>query len=114
MKPMIHVFLCDDTNERFFGEGPYRLLLLTQETGSLHKAAQQMGMAYTKAMKLITRAEKSLGYPLTERTTGGKGGGGSRLTSEAKELIKQYERYKERCHEANRAIFRECFPKYDA
>lgn len=109
MKPDIHIFLCDDAGERFFGEGPYRLLMLVQETGSLRAAAARMGMAYTKALKIITRAEGALGFPLTERTTGGRGGGGSRLTDKAKELIERYEQYKTQCREANRRIFADCF-----
>lgn len=109
MQPDIHVFLCSDSGERFFGEGPYRLLLTVEEKGSLRAAAIQLGMAYTKALKIITRAEKALGFRLTERIAGGKGGGGSRLTPEAKELIQRYEAYKTACHEANRRIFADCF-----
>ena len=35
MKPALRVMLCDDAGERFFGEGPCRLLHLIEETGSL-------------------------------------------------------------------------------
>ena len=34
MKPALRVMLCDDAGERFFGEGPCRLLHLIEETGS--------------------------------------------------------------------------------
>ena len=44
-----------------------------------------MGMAYTKALKLIQHAEKALGFALTARSAGGKDGGGSCLTPEGKE-----------------------------
>ena len=50
----IRVFLCDD------------------ETGSLRAAAMSMGMAYTKALAIMRRAEKNLGFPLTARRIGGK------------------------------------------
>ena len=40
MKPKIRVMLCDDIGERFFGEGPCRLLHRIEETGSLRAAAQ--------------------------------------------------------------------------
>ena len=33
MKPKICVMLCDDIGERFFGEGPCRLLHRIEETG---------------------------------------------------------------------------------
>ena len=45
-----------------------------------------MGMAYTKALAIMRRAEKNLGFPLTARRIGGKGGGGSVLTPKAKEF----------------------------
>ena len=41
MKPALRVMLCDDAGERFFGEGPCRLLHLIEETGSLRSAAAQ-------------------------------------------------------------------------
>ena len=46
MKPALRVMLCDDAGERFFGEGPCRLLHLIEETGSLRSAAAQMGLSY--------------------------------------------------------------------
>ena len=66
MKSDIRVFLCDNDNLRFFGEGPCRLLHLIEETGSLRAAAMSMGMAYTKALAIMRRAEKNLAFPLTE------------------------------------------------
>ena len=42
MKPALRVMLCDDAGERFFGEGPCRLLHLIEETGSLRSAAAQI------------------------------------------------------------------------
>ena len=58
MKPKIHVMLCDDIGERFFGEGPCRLLHRIEETGSLRAAAQAMGLSYSKALRMVKRAEK--------------------------------------------------------
>ena len=111
MKPMIHVFLCDDDGQRFFGEGPYRLLTEVDASGSLRQAAIHMEMAYTKALKIVRRAETALGCTLIERKTGGKGGGGSRLTAEAKELIHRYEQYRFACCTAGSRIFDEYFPQ---
>ena len=57
MKPALRVMLCDDAGERFFGEGPCRLLHLIEETGSLRSAAAQMGLSYSKALAIVKRAE---------------------------------------------------------
>ena len=82
MKPALRVMLCDDAGERFFGEGPCRLLHLIEETGSLRSAAAQMGLSYSKALRLVQHAEKELGFALTCKTIGGRGGGGAVLTEE--------------------------------
>ena len=72
MKPALRVMLCDDAGERFFGEGPCRLLHLIEETGSLRSAAAQMGLSYSKALRLVQHAEKELGFALTCKTIGGR------------------------------------------
>ena len=77
MQPNIRVMLFDEDGERFFGEGPLRLLHAVEETGSLRSAAQSMEMAYTKALHLLRRAEAVLGFAFTRRTIGGRGGGGA-------------------------------------
>ena len=94
MKPSIRTYLCNDENHRFFGEGPRQLLHAIDETGSLRSAALSMNMAYTKALRIIRSAEATLGFPLTVRTTGGKGGGGSQMTAEAREFLAKYEAYR--------------------
>lgn len=109
MKPMIKVYLTDEAGEKFFGEGPYWLLLETERLGSLRQAASALGMAYTKALKILSRAEAVLGYPLLTRTTGGRSGGGSQLTGEGKEWLEQYEAYRTACKAANARIYREIF-----
>ena len=109
MKPEMRVYLMDDENRKFFGEGPYRLLRAVEETGSLRAAAGTMDMAYTKALKMLRPAEQAVGAPLTTRSTGGKDGGGSRLTPEGKELLSKYEAYRDQCAEANRRIYHQIF-----
>ena len=110
----IRVFLCGDDHFRFFGEGPCRLLHLIEETGSLRAAAISMGMAYTKALTIMKRAEENLGFPLTARRIGGKGGGGSALTPEAKEFLHDYETYRDACIQSSRELYSQIFSKYTA
>ena len=66
-------------------------------------------MGYSKAFHLIRHAEEELGFPLTEKTIGGTGGGGSRLTAEAKELMTRYEQYKSACARAASQLYDEYF-----
>ena len=110
MKAVTKITFYDGQDNKFFGEGPCRLLHAVEETGSLRAAAQSMGMAYTKAMKLLKTAEQSLGYPLTTRTTGGRTGGGSQLTEQGREWLNRYEQYRDACVQANRRLYLEFFP----
>jgi hypothetical protein len=49
-----------DNDGKAFGDGPYELLKRVDETHSLHRAAKEMGMAYSKAWRLIGAMEKML------------------------------------------------------
>ena len=109
MKPVTKIQLLDDSGEKFFGEGPCHLLRLVEETGSLRCAAAAMEMAYSKALKLVKQAESALGFPLTQRCTGGKNGGGSTLTPEGRAWLAKYEAYRDACMEANRELYRRFF-----
>ena len=109
MKAVTRIMLLDDNGNKFFGEGPFRLLTLVEQTGSLRAATAAMGMAYTKALKLVRAAEAALGYPLTVRSTGGPDGGGSRLTPEGKEWLRTYAQYRDACIQANERLYLEFF-----
>lgn len=111
MKAVTKILFLNDDGEKFFGEGPARLLSAVEECGSLRAAAMSMDMAYTKALKLIRNAEEALGYPLIRRATGGKDGGGSQLTSDGKEWLKRYEAYRDACRQANSRLYLEFFPE---
>ena len=75
MEAKTKIIFLDENGDKFFGEGPYQLLRCIERCGSLRSAAQEMNMAYTKAFHLIRHAEEELGFPLTEKTIGGTGGG---------------------------------------
>ena len=111
MKAVTKITFLDDNGEKFFGEGPARLLRGVEEAGSLRAAALSMNMAYTKALKLIRNAETALGYPLITRATGGRDGGGSTLTMEGKEWLQRYEAYRDVCKLANGKLYLEFFPE---
>lgn len=111
MKTVTKILFLDEQGEKFFGEGPSRLLHGIEKYGSLRSAAASMDMAYSKALKIIKNAEQALGFSLTTRTTGGKDGGGSVLTLEGKAWLQKYDNYKTACNEVNYKLIREHFPK---
>ena len=82
-----------DHHGKAFGEGPHELLKRVEKTNSLHEAAHQMDMSYSKAWKLIHSMEKNLGFSLLDKKVGGLYGGGSHVTLKGKNLMKRYERF---------------------
>lgn len=98
-----------DNNGKAFGDGPYELLKRVEETHSLHGAAKEMGMAYSKAWRLIGAMEKRLGFLLIKRKTGGPFGGGSRVTSKGKELMKRYHYFRKEANTSLEKIYRTHF-----
>lgn len=73
------------------GERDVTLLETIDERGSLNRAAADLGRSYARVQRRVVELEEAFG-PLVERTRGGAGGGGSRLTDEARELIARFER----------------------
>jgi len=98
-----------DHHGKAFGDGPYELLRQVDKMKSLHQAANQMGMAYSKAWHLIRTLEQRLGFPLLERKVGGPSGGGSRITPKAKELMTLYGRFRKDIKDCMEKIYRKHF-----
>lgn len=67
------------------------LLRAVAEHGSLNAAADALDRSYSRAHSRVADLEDALG-PLVERERGGAGGGGSRPTDRARELLDRYER----------------------
>ena len=109
MKAVTRITFCDDNDEKFFGEGPCRLLHAIEETGSLRSAAISMGLAYTKALRIIKNAEAALGFrnqgviliPYHEVI--------GNAQHQGKEWLTKYETYRDACVHANRKLYLEIF-----
>lgn len=98
-----------DNNGKAFGDGPFELLRRVEQTKSLHQAAGQMGMAYSKAWRLIWILEKRLGFALLERKVGGSSGGGSQVTPQGKTLMSHYKRFRKEVEKNLEKIYRKHF-----
>lgn len=82
--------LLDREGQRRFGPGVAALLEEVREKRSLRAAAGAMGMAYSKAWRIVRSAEEAFGYKLLDSTIGGRNGGGAALTEEAEALLSAY------------------------
>ena len=81
--------------QSFLGSGRIELLERIDKIGSIHAAAKEMKMSYKAAWERINGMNALADQPLIERTTGGKGGGGTKLTPYARELIATFHRFNE-------------------
>ena len=70
-----------------FGHGCVLLLEGVEREHSLNKAAKSMGMAYSKAWRIVKEAEAQLGCELLDRD----GARGSSVTPAGKRAIEAYE-----------------------
>lgn len=89
----------------------YRVRLLEHiaETGSLSEAAQRMGLSYRRAWGKIRDIEHNVGRRLVVSEVGGAGGGGSRLTAEAEDIVARYRRLRARLDSEMSAAFDDLF-----
>jgi len=92
-----------------FGPGAARLIALAGEKNSLRAAAAEMGMAYSKAWRVVKACEEAMGIKLLQLRAGGRNGGGASLTPEGELLLKRYEAMTARLNELAGAELEEYF-----
>jgi molybdate transport system regulatory protein len=78
------------TTPGMLGDFHARLLESLRATGSITQAAKACGVSYRTAWSHVDRLNQLAGRPVVERTTGGEGGGGTRLTAYGAGLLKAY------------------------
>jgi molybdate transport system regulatory protein len=73
---------------------PQRIALLQHiaEQGSITRAAKSAGLSYKAAWDAIDELNNLSQKPLVERSVGGKGGGGARLSSEGERVLRLYQK----------------------
>lgn len=76
--------------ENFGGPGRIGLLSKIAECGSISQAAKSIKMSYKAAWDAIDNMNNLSGEPLVERVSGGKGGGGTRLTQRGEKLVESF------------------------
>ncbi|MFC4252973.1 TOBE domain-containing protein [Sinimarinibacterium flocculans] len=68
------------------------LLQAIAASGSITHAAKAVGLSYKGAWSTVETMNNLAGEPLVHRVAGGRGGGGTRLTTRGQELLDLYER----------------------
>lgn len=79
-------------NRNFLGKGKIELLEHIKTTGSISKAAKNMKMSYKAAWDDIDSINHLSENILVQSVSGGKGGGGTIVTSEGQRVIDIFKR----------------------
>lgn len=88
LRPLIRLSVTNPGSDSSsaFGRGVANLCLGVRNTGSLNAAAKGMGMAYSKAWRIMKDTETALGVKLLDRD----GAHGSTLTEEGALILDTY------------------------
>ncbi|MFR8830624.1 MAG: winged helix-turn-helix domain-containing protein, partial [Eggerthella lenta] len=107
LKPTIRLSIMNPDAESgsLFGRGIASLCLGVRETGSLNAAAKGMGMAYSKAWRIIKDTEAALDLQLLNRD----GAHGSDLTEAGNKLLDTYLAIEEKLQKEAEELFEAAF-----
>jgi molybdate transport system regulatory protein len=94
LRPRIRVLYGEDIA---LGPGKVDLLELVGQTGSIREAAEQMGMSYMRAWKLIKTMNACFKKPLIEAVRGGRSHGGATLTETGRRALELYQQMETDC-----------------
>ncbi|HIY82334.1 winged helix-turn-helix domain-containing protein [Rubneribacter sp.] len=105
LKPTVRLSIMNPGAESgsLFGRGIASLCLGVREAGSLNAAAKGMGMAYSKAWRIIKDTEAALDVQLLHRD----GAHGSSLTAEGDKILDAYLAIEERIQREAEKAFEE-------
>ena len=100
-------WVVDENDDIIIGEGRKEILEHIDKTGSINQAAKIMKMSYKGVWSKIRVTESYLNTKIiaTDKTRG------SSLTEEGKELLKKYNKLKEKCMKSDNKYFKEIFQK---
>jgi molybdate transport system regulatory protein len=72
------------------GPGKIDLLEAIAETGSIRAAGNRFKMSYRRAWSLVAELNGMFKTPLVQAETGGRGGGGAKLTPLGKQVVERF------------------------
>lgn len=88
------------SGDHSLGPGKVQLLEAVQACGSISAAARSMEMAYRHAWVLIDDLNQLFGAPVITTATGGRAGGGARLTPLGEEVVRRFRSMERRAERA--------------
>ena len=106
------MWIADQSGDVLFGMGRVKILEAIEQHGSINAASKALKMSYRAVWGRIKATEERLGRKLVVRTTGGASGGGSELTSYAKDLIQEFKAFRRQVlNDADARFYKILLPK---
>ncbi|GAA4829535.1 ModE family transcriptional regulator [Algivirga pacifica] len=90
MKEIKGRFWIEDEGIPLLGEGKIVLLETLLKENSISSAAKAVGISYRKAWRLLEEMNKLSEEAVIEKSTGGKNGGGTKVTAKGMQYIHEY------------------------
>jgi molybdate transport system regulatory protein len=84
------------------GPGKVDLLESIGREGSISQAARERHLSYRRAWNMVDTMNQCFNEPLVVSVTGGKGGGGAKLTPTGKKVIQLYRKMGKKADSATR------------
>ncbi len=101
------IWIEDSDKKVVFGLGRLIILEAIKRNGSINAAAKELKMSYKAVWARLNATEKRLGSKLLIKQSGGKKGGGSKLTPLAETLIKKFTKIQKYVEKETDGIFTE-------
>ncbi len=107
LKPRTRLWIQDEKGSIVFGTGRVRMLKAIDKTGSMNRAAKEMGMSYRTIWGKIHDTQKRLGVKLIETGLGQRHG--STLTAEGRKMVERFEKWHNRIIASADKLFAKLF-----
>ena len=85
------IWLSTQNDQGIMGDGKWKILKAIEEHGSLKAATDVLGITYRRTWGDLKEIEEQLGFPLLDKTRGGKDGGQTKLSQEGKRLVQAFD-----------------------
>lgn len=87
------MWLETEDGEGILGDGKWQILRAVEEEGSLTAACQKLGLTYRRTWGDLKKIEQQLGFPLLNKSRGGREGGMSELSIQGKALVEAFDKF---------------------
>jgi molybdate transport system regulatory protein len=93
--------------EGILGDGKWQILRAVDQEGSLTAACQKLGLTYRRTWGDLKKIEEQLGFPLLNKSRGGKEGGMSELSLQGQALVAAFDKFHKKVDDTVNEAFEE-------